>query len=82
MLKIKLSRTGKRDQAQYRIIVAEARSKRDGKNMDIIGHYIPGTKPSTIQLDVDKYTNWLKKGAQPTPTVKHLYQTYTKKSSN
>lgn len=72
MLKIKLFRTGKRGHSLYRIVVAEARSKRDGKNSDLLGTYDPHTNPPTFNLDVEKYTNWLKKGAQPTETVRKL----------
>jgi small subunit ribosomal protein S16 len=74
MLKIKLSRTGKRDQARYRIVVSEAKSKRDGKFVDMIGYYNPETQPSLIEVDSEKYQNWIKKGAQPTKTVEHLFQ--------
>ncbi len=73
MLKIRLKRTGKRGQPSYRIVVAEARSKRDGKYKEGLGHYNPLTNPATIKLDKKKYQDWLKKGAQPTETVRHLY---------
>lgn len=72
MLKIKLSRFGKRNYPVYRIIVAEARSKRDGKYTDQLGTYNPNHQPATITLDKTKYTNWLTKGAKPTDTVKKL----------
>lgn len=72
MLKIKLFRTGKKGHAEYRIVVAEAKSKRDGKHADLLGTYDPHTNPPTFNLDVEKYTNWLKKGAQPTETVRKL----------
>ena len=72
MLKIKLSRTGKRHQPHYRIIVAEARSKRDGKYLANLGHYIPTPKPATLKLDTKAYDSWISKGAQPTDTVRQL----------
>lgn len=72
MLKIKLSRTGKTSRPSYRIIVAEARSKNDGKVIDTIGNYNPLTNPATINLDKEKYNTWIKSGAQPTPTVKNI----------
>lgn len=72
MLKIRLTRTGKRGQPSYRIVVAERRSRRDGKSIDSLGFYNPLTKPATIKLDKLKYQNWLAKGAQPTPTVRSL----------
>lgn len=72
MLKIKLFRYGKRNQPYYRIVVAERRSKRGGSYTDLIGTYNPLTDPPTVTFDTQKYTNWLQKGAQPTPTVKRL----------
>jgi small subunit ribosomal protein S16 len=73
MLKIKLSRLGKRGQPFYRIIIAEARSKRDGKYIDLLGTYNPMVSPKIIELDTEKYQAWVAKGAQPTTTVKSLY---------
>lgn len=72
MLKIKLSRTGKKGYATYKIVVAEARSKRDGRFVDALGHYNPNTDPATIKLDKTKLQYWLEKGAQPTATVGSL----------
>jgi len=72
MLRIKLTRTGKRDQARYRIVVVEGKSKRDGKYTDLLGSYNPEVNPPAFNLDADKYTNWLQKGAQPTDTVRKL----------
>jgi len=72
MLKIKLSRTGKRNQPSYRIIIAEARSKRDGKCLDSLGFYNPLTKPMTVKIDQQKLKHWLSCGAQPTETVSKI----------
>ena len=69
MLKIKLSRTGKKHQPSYRIIVAERRSKRDGRYVALLGNYNP---PSTINLDTEAYEEWINKGAIPTDTVRSL----------
>jgi small subunit ribosomal protein S16 len=79
MLKIKLSRYGKRGQPFYRIIIAEAKSKRDGKYTDLLGTYDPLSQPSKVTLDQAKYQDWLKKGAQPTDTVRHIYEKLTQK---
>lgn len=76
MLKIKLSRTGKRNQPRYRVVVVEAKSKRDGKYTDLIGTYNPETDPPQVNIDSQKYTNWLKKGAQPTDTVRKLFNKF------
>lgn len=70
MLKIRLSRTGKKHEPHYRIVVAEKRSKRDGKAVDQIGHWHP--KEGKIALDKKLYEEWLKRGAQPTTAVKKL----------
>ena len=72
MVKIRLTRTGKRGQPSYRIIVVDQRSKRDGKYIDNLGFYNPLTQPATIKLDQKKYQDWLNKGAQPTLTVRSL----------
>lgn len=70
MLKIRLSRIGKKHEPHYRIIVTETRSKRDGRIVAQIGHYHPITK----QLEVNKesYSNWIGKGAAPSLTVRKL----------
>jgi len=73
MLKIKLSRLGKRGQSYYRIIVAEAKSKRDGKYVDLLGSYNPMIKENQVVIDINKYQDWIKKGAQPTLTVGQLF---------
>ena len=72
MLKIRLTRVGKRGQPAYRIVVAPQRSRRDGKYVALLGSYNPLTHPATIKLDQAAYQDWLKKGAQPTPTVRAL----------
>lgn len=72
MLKIKLTRIGKKNQPQYRVVVAEARSKQNSNFTDIIGYYNPLTKPSEFKLDLPKYQEWIKKGAIPTNTIRQL----------
>lgn len=72
MLKIKLFRTGKKNQPQYRVVVVEAKSKRDGKYTELLGTYNPLQNPPAFDIDVEKYNNWVKKGAQPTDTVRKL----------
>ncbi len=69
MLKLKLARSGKKKQPRYRIVVNEARDKRDGKYVEAIGHYAPTMTPKILDVDMVKYADWLKKGAQPTETV-------------
>jgi small subunit ribosomal protein S16 len=72
MVKIRLRRMGRRNRPFYRVVVADSRSPRDGKFIDIIGHYDPLTDPATISIDGEKALKWLKDGAQPTDTVRSL----------
>jgi small subunit ribosomal protein S16 len=72
MVKIRLRRMGRRNRPFYRVVVADSRSPRDGKFIDIIGHYDPLTDPATISVDGEKAAKWLKDGAQPTDTVRSL----------
>ncbi|MBI2009956.1 MAG: 30S ribosomal protein S16 [Candidatus Chisholmbacteria bacterium] len=72
MLKIRLTRTGKRGQPSYRVVVKERRSKRDGGSVEILGTYDPLPHPSLIHLNVERYHYWLSKGALPSPTVQSL----------
>lgn len=74
MLKIRLTRRGKKNQPSYRIVVIEARSKRDGQYVESLGFYNPLTKPPTIKIDKKAYSEWLAKGAQPTEKVRKLVQ--------
>ena len=72
MVKIRLQRVGKKKAPFYHIVVADSRSPRDGKIIEQIGTYNPMTNPATIVLDKTKAEEWMKKGAQPTDTVKAL----------
>lgn len=72
MLKIKLARFGKRNQPHYRVVVTEAKSKRDGKYTAAIGHYAPTQTPKILEIDMDAFKEWVGKGAQPTDTVAQL----------
>ena len=72
MLKIRLRRVGAKKQPAYRVVVAEASAPRDGRFVDIIGHYNPLTNPSTIVINAEKATKWLRQGAQPTERVAKL----------
>lgn len=70
--KIRLQRRGKKGQAFYHIVIADGRAPRDGKFIERIGSYNPLTKPAEITLNFDKALDWVRKGAQPTDTVKTL----------
>jgi small subunit ribosomal protein S16 len=76
MLKIKLSRLGKNKEPHYRFVVQEAKEKRDGKSSDILGHYAPTQTPKVLHIDVERFAFWLAKGAQPTETVRALFERF------
>ncbi|MCB0520827.1 MAG: 30S ribosomal protein S16 [Lewinellaceae bacterium] len=71
-VKIRLQRKGKKKQPFYHIVIADARSPRDGRFIERIGTYNPLTVPATIELDREKAYDWLNKGAQPTDTVRAI----------
>ena len=70
MVRIRLMRMGKKHRPFYRIVVADARSPRDGKFLDIIGYYDPLKEPPEIKIDEEKLKEWIRKGAQPTSQAK------------
>ena len=74
MVKIRLQRAGKKKSPFYHIVVADSKSPRDGKIIELLGTYDPMTEPSTIKLDMEKVEKWLKNGAKPTDTVKTLIE--------
>lgn len=76
MLKIKLARFGKRGQPHYRIVVNEARDKRDGSYVAKLGHYAPTQTPKILEVDIEAYKKWVGQGAQPTDTVAALVKRY------
>lgn len=69
---IRLSRIGRRNLASYKIVVANTRSKRTGKSLDILGHYNPSMNPAQFSFDKDKYQEWISKGALVTDAVAKL----------
>ncbi len=73
MVKIRLRRMGAKKQPTYRFVVADSKSPRDGRFIEILGHYNPRTEPKTLEVNADKAKEWLAKGAQPTETVKRLF---------
>lgn len=72
MVKIRLRRVGRKHRPNYRIVVADSRSPRDGKFIEIIGHYNPLPDPATVDINEEKALKWLNYGAQPTDTVRSL----------
>ena len=71
-VKIKLTRLGKIRNPQYRVIVADARTRRDGRSIETIGLYRPKEEPSFVQIDSERAQYWLGVGAQPTEAVEQL----------
>lgn len=69
---IRLRRTGTTRKPAYRVVVADSRAARDGKFIEVIGHYSPITNPPTLKIEVDRALEWIKKGARPSNTVKNL----------
>jgi small subunit ribosomal protein S16 len=73
-VKIKLMRLGRIRQPYYRIVVADARTRRNGKAIETIGKYHPKEEPSLIEVDSERVQYWLGVGAQPTDPVQHILQ--------
>lgn len=71
-VKIRLKRMGAKKQPFYRIVVADARSARDGRYVDAVGFYNPLREPAEIRVDADRALEWLRKGAQPSEAAKEL----------
>ncbi len=71
-VRMRLTRIGSKKNPIYRVVVADQRSPRDGRFIEIVGRYNPQTEPSTIELDEAKVRDWLSKGAQPSDSVARL----------
>lgn len=71
-VKMRLMRMGKKKSPSYRVVVVDGRSPRDGRYIEQIGRYDPQQDPSLVEIDNDKATAWLSKGAQPTEAVEKL----------
>lgn len=73
-VKIRLRRMGAKRNAFYRVVVADSRSPRDGRFIEELGYYDPNTNPATVKISEEKALDWLGKGAQPSDTVKSLFE--------
>jgi small subunit ribosomal protein S16 len=71
-LVIRLTRTGKKGERKFRVVVKEKRSKRDGGYLDLLGWYQKTKDNSQKQIDMDKYNHWISQGAQPSATVAEI----------
>jgi small subunit ribosomal protein S16 len=74
-VRMRLTRVGSKKNPIYRVVVADSRSPRDGRFIDIVGRYNPQLEPSLIEFDEGKVRDWLGKGAQPSGTVHRLLKT-------
>lgn len=72
MVKLRLRRTGGKNQPSYRLVAVDARSPRDGAFLAVLGHYNPLTDPETVVIDNEKASYWLSHGAQPTVAAARL----------
>ena len=75
MVKLRLTRVGKKKQPSYRLVAAPSRSPRDGRFIEILGHYNPLTNPPSVVLKEERIIHWLKEGAQPSESVKKIFIT-------
>jgi small subunit ribosomal protein S16 len=74
-VRLRLTRVGGKKDPRWRVVVADARSPRDGRVIETIGHYNAQTDPSTIVIDEERARAWLAQGAQPSETVRKLLRT-------
>ena len=73
-VRIRLTRTGKKKQPSYRVVVADGRAPRDGRYIEQIGRYDPRQEPSVIEIDQERASYWLERGAQPSDPVRRLLE--------
>ena len=71
-VRVRLTRVGGKKNPIWRVVVSDQRSPRDGRFIEVIGHYNPVTQPPTVKIDREKASAWISKGAQPSNTVKKL----------
>jgi small subunit ribosomal protein S16 len=72
MLAIRLRRTGSTKRPYYRVVVTDSRAWRDGRFVEVLGHYDPRSKPAKVKIDAERAQFWMKKGAKPSETVRSL----------
>jgi small subunit ribosomal protein S16 len=76
LLAIRLTRKGAKKQPIYRVVVAEKEARRDGRFVEIVGHYNPCRQPAEVKLDQERINYWIARGAQPTETVRNLIRKF------
>jgi small subunit ribosomal protein S16 len=72
MLAIRLRRAGSKKRPFFRVVVADSRSARDSSFVEILGHYNPRSKPAVVDVDTERVSHWLQKGARPSDSVRTL----------
>lgn len=72
MLSIRLRRAGATKKPHYRVVVADSREPRDGRFVEVLGHYDPRKSPAVVKIDTERTDYWIGKGAQPSETVRSL----------
>ncbi len=72
MLSIRLRRTGSTKRPHYRVVVADSRDSRDGRFIEVLGHYDPRQNPAAFTIDAERAKHWLAQGARPSDTVRSL----------
>ena len=74
MVRIRLRREGKKGQPTYRIVAADREAPRNGRFLEILGHYNPRTEPATISVKEERVYDWISRGAQPSDSVVQLFR--------
>ncbi len=72
MLSIRLRRVGSTKKPHFRVVVADSRYSRDGRFVEVLGHYHPRAASTQVEIDAERTQHWIKKGARPTETVRSL----------
>jgi small subunit ribosomal protein S16 len=72
MLSIRMRRTGSKKRPFFRVVVSEARSKKEGQYIEVLGFYNPRTKPAVVEINKERITYWISKGARPSDSVRTL----------
>ena len=78
MLSIRLRRAGATKKPHYRVVVADSREPRDGRFVEVLGHYDPRKDPAVVKIDTERTDYWIGKGAQPSDTVRSLLKQQAK----
>ena len=80
MLAIRLRRTGSTKRPYYRVVVADSREPRDGRFVEVLGHYDPRRDPAVVKIDAERAQYWIGKGARPSDTVRSMLKKDKKKA--